>query len=88
MRACGYDGIEANVKFRLIYISLVEDNQIFLSLMMRDDSLGQLFLPARFRDVFSSDDMYTINESRVSLAVTVSQVEGGPRHLKLDFWEE
>ena len=76
MRACGYDGIEANVKFRLIYISLVDDNQITLSLMMRDDFLGQLFLPARFRNVFSSEDMYRINESGVCLAFTVAQVEG------------
>ena len=76
MRACGYEGIEANVKLRLIYVSLV-DNQIDLSLMMRDDSLGQLFLPAPFRNVFRSEDMYRINESSVSLAVTVAQVEGG-----------
>ena len=88
MRACGYDGIKANVKFRLIYVSLIDDNQIALSLVMRDDSLGQLFLPARFRNVFSSDDLYRINEGRVSLSVTIAQVGGGPRQLELAFWEE
>ena len=75
MRACGYDGIEANIKFRLIYISKVEDNQIVLSVMTRDETLGQLYLPSRFRDVFSHD-MYAINESRVSLGVAVAQVAG------------
>jgi len=88
MRACGYDGFEANIKFRLIYVSLVDGDQIPLSLMMRDDSLGQLFLPALFRNVFHTDDLYMINESRVRLSVTVAQVGEEPRHLELAFWEE
>jgi hypothetical protein len=86
MRACGYDGIEANRKFRLIYVSLVDGDQIALSLMMRDDSLVQLFLPPRFRNVFHTDDLYRINESRVRLSVTVAQVGEESRHLELAFW--
>jgi hypothetical protein len=88
MRASGYDGIEANIKFRLIYVSLVDGDHITLSLMMRDDSLGQLFLPARFRNVFHTDDLYRINENRVSLPVTVAQVGEEPKHLELAFLEE
>jgi hypothetical protein len=56
MQACHYAVIEPNISFLVLYISVVEGGMIILSLTM-GESLGQVFLPPRFNNVFSADDM-------------------------------
>jgi len=86
MQECDFAGIEPNI-FRVLYISVVEGGRIILSLMM-GDSLGQVFLPPRFKNVFSNADMYRINDDRVRLCLQIRQSGGGSRHLELGFLEE
>jgi hypothetical protein len=76
----------------VIYVSNVDEDgrgaPFVLSLMMRDNSLGQLYLPPRFNNVFSSSDLYRINDDRVRFSVTVVKIGAGPRHLRLDFLDD
>jgi len=88
MQACGYAGIEPNIPFRVIYISVVEGGRIVLSLMM-GDTLGQVVLPPRFQNVFNTSDMYRINDDRVRLCLQIRQSGvGGSQHLELGFFDE
>ena len=63
MQECYYGGIEPYISFRVLYISVVEGGRIILSSMM-GDSLDQVFLPPRFENVFSTADVYRINDDR------------------------
>ena len=87
MQECDYAGIEPNISFRRLYISVVEGGRIILSLMM-GNSLGQVFLPPRFKNVFSTADMYRVNDNRVSLCLQFEQSGEGSRHLELGFLED
>ena len=91
-RPCSYEGIEINTKFRLILISNVEKDsrgaRVVLSLMMRESSLGQLFLPPLFNNVFSSSDMYNINEERARLSITIVKLGDSSKHLRLDILDD
>jgi len=49
----------SQTSFRIIYISVIEGGRIVLSLMM-GDSLGQVFFPPRFYNVFSTADLYRL----------------------------
>ena len=40
---------------------------------MMGDSLGQVFLPPRFKNVFNTVDMYIINDDRVMLCLQIRQ---------------
>jgi len=72
MQECGYAGIEPNIPFRVIYISVVEGGRIVLSLMM-GDTLSQVFLRPRFQNFFNTSDMYRINDERVRLCLQIRQ---------------
>jgi len=91
-RSCSYEGIEINTKFRLILISNVEEDsrgaRVVLSLMMRDSSLGQLFLSPWFNNVFSSSDKYNTNGDRVRLSITIVKVGDSSKHLRRDFLDK
>ena len=92
MQACSYEGIEVNTKFRLLLISNVDEDgrgaRVVLSLKMRDNSIGQLYLPPRFNNVFTMFDLYTINKDRVRFSISVVKIGDGPRHLKLDILDD
>ena len=89
MQACSYEGIEVNTRFRMIYVSNVDEDgrgaRVVLSLMMRGNSIGQLYLPPRFNNLFTTTDLCNINEDRVRFSVTVVKLGNGPRHLRFDF---
>jgi hypothetical protein len=87
MQENGYAGIEPNLPFRVIYISVVDGGRMILSLMM-GDSLGQVFLPPRFKNVFNTADMYRINDDSVRLCLQGRRSWGGSRHLELGLFEE
>ena len=87
LQECGYAGIAPNIPFRVIYICVVEGGRIILSLMM-GDSLGQVFLPPRFKNVFNTADMYRINDDSVRLCLQGRRSWGGSRHLELGLFEE
>jgi hypothetical protein len=61
MQGCDYTGIEVNIAFRVLYISIVESDLYVLSLMM-GESLGQVVLPPRFSNVFHTTDLYRIKD--------------------------
>jgi len=86
MQECDYAVIEPNTPFRVIYISIIEDGRIVLSLIM-GDSLGQVFLPNRFINVFSTSDLYRINGDLVRFCLTIKQPVDGSRHLEMGFLE-
>ena len=69
-RGCDYAGIETNKVFRVLFVSIVEGDELVISLMM-GESLGQLVLPSRYSTVFHSNDLYRVNEGRVGLGLTV-----------------
>ena len=92
MQACSYEGIEVNTKFRLILISNVDEDgrgaRVVLSLMMRDNSLGQLCLSPRFNNVFTTSDLYTINNDMVRFFISVVKIGDVPRHRRLNVMDD
>ena len=86
-RGCQYAGIESNKAFRVLYVTIVEGDQLVISLMM-GESLGQLVLPSRYSFVFHPNDLYRVNEGRVGLSLTIRQIGNGPCHLELSILED
>ena len=86
VQECDYAGIDPNIPFRVLYISIVEGGRIIMSLMI-GDKLGQVILPPRFQNVFNNTDLYRINDDRVRLCLQIRQSGGGPRYLELGFLE-
>ena len=72
-RGCDYAGIVTNKAFRGLFVSIVEGDELVISLMM-GESLGQLVLPSRYSTVFHTNDLYRVNECRVGLGLTVRRV--------------
>jgi len=86
-RGCQYAGIQTNNAFRVLYVTIEEGDQLVISLMM-GESLGQLVLPSRYSYVFTSNDLYRVNEGRVGLSLTIRQICNGPCHLELAVLED
>ena len=86
-RGCQYAGIATNIPYTVLYVSIVEGDQLAISLMM-GESLGQLVLPSRYTTVFYPSDLYTVNEGTVGLGLTIRQIDNGPCHLELSVLEE
>ena len=86
-RGCQYAGIETNKEFRVLFVSIVEGDQLVISLMI-GESLGQLILPSRYSTVFHSNDLYRVNDGRVGLGLTVRQTGNGPCRLELTILED
>ena len=86
-RGCHYAGIATNMIYRVLYESIVEEEQLVISLMM-GESLGQLVLPSRYSSLFYPTDLYTVNEGTVGLGLTIRQIDNGPCHLELSVLEE
>ena len=83
-RGCQYAG---RATFRVLYVSIVEGDQLVISLMM-GESLGQLLLPSRYSSLFHPNDLYRVNEGTVGLGLTIRQIDNGPCHLELSVLEE
>ena len=86
-RGCQYAGITTNMLYRVLYVSIVEGDQLVLSLMM-GEALGQLVLPSRYSSVFHQNDLYRVNEGTVGLGLRIKQINNGPCHLELVLLEE
>ena len=86
-RECQYAGITTNMLYRVLYVSIVEGDQLVISLMM-GESLGQLVLPSRYSSIFHPNDLYRVNEGTVGLGLTIKQIDNGPCHLALSLLEE
>ena len=68
--------------------SNVDDGRVArvgLSLIMGDNTLGRMYLPHQFTNVFTPSDIFNINNDRVSYVLTLVKIDDeNPKILRLN----
>ena len=63
--------------------------RVVLSLKFNHNTLGQVYLPPQFTDIFTPSDIWVINNDRVRFVLTIVKIDDDhPKNLQLEFEDE
>ena len=82
--------IDMDKKYKVLMVSHDEDrygSRVVLSLIMGDNTLGRLYMPPEFTNVFTLSDIWKIND-RVKYVLSKINIDAEhPRNLRLEIAE-
>ena len=82
--------IDTDKKYNLLMVSQDDDRRgarVVLSLML-GDTLGLLYMPSEFTNVFTQTDIWNINNDRVKYGLSIVNIDSEhPRKLRLELAE-